>query len=325
MDVGLFLLHICQGAAYLAVAPVVVGTLGWARARLQRRQGHSPLQSWRDLFKLVGKRPVLPDRASWVFTFVPVVVFTCYALPGFLLPVFCLPRRGISFAGDLLLLVYLLGLARMAIGLAGLDAGAPFGNLGSSRELFVHILVEPSMLFLAYTFALKTHTTDLALIIWHNHAAGPSGMYVDPPTVLLLVALATITLLEAGRLPFDNPHTNLELTMFGRAITLEYAGPQLALLEWAEALRLTLFITLLSNLSIPWLLAASGGGALHNTLMVLAYPAKLLLCALGIAFWETLQIKTRLRAVMTPALVPPMLTLVSAILIVVERYFIITR
>jgi formate hydrogenlyase subunit 4 len=320
MTLNILVLHIIQGLAFLLLAPLILGVLRWAKARLQRRQGPTPLQVYRDLLKLLRKRPIVPESASWVFTAAPVVVFTCYASLGFLVPIFYLPEGGLSPVGDLLVLIYLLGMARLAMGLAGMDAGAPFGGIGSSRELFIHILAEPTLIFIVCTLALKWRTTDLSLIIWQHHQAELLDVYADPSLLLLLPALALVTLAEAGRLPFDNPATHLELTMFGKATHLEYAGPGLALLEWAEALRLTFFLTLLANLFGPWLLAVAGETSFWNLLMVLFYPIKLSILVLGIAFWEALQVKTRLRAVVTPALTALAITLIAAMLAVVERY-----
>lgn len=318
--ITLFMLNIAQGGVYVLLAPLTIGMLRWVKARLQRRQGPSWLQFYRDLFKLMRKQPVMPESASWVSTVAPIVIFSCYALLGFLAPVFYLPEENLSLVGDLLMMIYLIGLARMAMGLVGMDAGSPFGGLGSSRELFMHILAEPVLIFIICTLALKWRTTDLSLIIWQNRQVGFLGVYANPSLLLLLLGLVLVTLAETGRLPFDNPATHLELTMFGKAIHLEYTGPQLALLEWAEASRLTFFLTLLANLFVPWLLAAAGGSLWPNILLILLYPAKLLLLALLLAFWESLQVKTRLRAVVTPAFFALVLALIAAMLIAAERY-----
>lgn len=321
MNLQTLIFHTIQGLAFVLLAPLVVGTLRWARARLQRRQGPSPLQFYWDLVKLLRKQPVEPQGSSWLFVAAPVVVFACSAAPGFLAPVLYLPARDASLAGDLLVLVCLLGLARLVLGLAGMDAGAPFGGLGSGRELFVHVLAEPVLIFITLTLALKWQTTSLSTILWQTHQHTPLEVYTAPPLLPLLLALILAILVETGRLPFDNPATHLELTMFGKAIHLEYAGPGLALLEWAEALRLTFFLTLLANLFAPWLLATAGGSPIWNLGLILLYPLKLGLLALALAFWEALQVKTRLRAVVTPALIALALAFIAAMLAVVERYY----
>ena len=57
---------------------------------------------------------------------------------------------------------------------------------------------------------------------------------------------------ETGRLPVDNPSTHLELTMVHEAMVLEYAGPDLALVELGSAMRLSVYLGLLANLFVPW-------------------------------------------------------------------------
>ena len=46
--------------------------------------------------------------------------------------------------------------------------------------------------------------------------------------------------------------------MVHEAMVLEYAGPRLALVEWASAMRLTVLLALLANLFIPWGVAGTG-------------------------------------------------------------------
>ena len=62
---------------------------------------------------------------------------------------------------------------------------------------------------------------------------------------------------ETGRIPVDNPATHLELTMIHEAMVLEYAGPDLALVEWASAVKELLYITLLVDLFLPAGIATS--------------------------------------------------------------------
>jgi len=59
-------------------------------------------------------------------------------------------------------------------------------------------------------------------------------------------------LAESGRYPFDNPATHLELTMIHEAMILEYSGRRLALMEWAAANKMFIFMTLGANLFFPW-------------------------------------------------------------------------
>jgi formate hydrogenlyase subunit 4 len=153
-----------------------------------------------------------------------------------------------------------------------------------------------------------------------NFDATVKDVYAQPPFLLMVLSVALVSLAEAGRLPVDNPASNLELTMFGKAIHLEYGGSQLALLEWAEALRLTFLITLLLNLLAPWLLASADRSLWLNVLLVLLFPMKLLVVTVVLALWESLQAKMRLRAIVTPALTALAVAIIAVILAIAERY-----
>ena len=80
---------------------------------------------------------------------------------------------------------------------------------------------------------------------------------LSPASLLAAVALWSWSSAETGRLPVDNPATHLELTMIHEAMVLEYAGRDLALVELASALRLTVLLGLAANLFLPWGVATS--------------------------------------------------------------------
>ena len=74
---------------------------------------------------------------------------------------------------------------------------------------------------------------------------------------MALSAVFIVALAETGRVPVDNPATHLELTMIHEAMVLEYSGRYLALLEWASAIKLLVFLTLIANVFAPWGIATS--------------------------------------------------------------------
>ena len=101
----------------LAAAPLVVGGIRWLKARMMGRVGAHPLQPWRDWTKLLRKRPVLAENASWISRAAPYVA-TAAAVAGVaLVPSFA---RGMAFAplADLVLIAGLLALGRIALALA---------------------------------------------------------------------------------------------------------------------------------------------------------------------------------------------------------------
>lgn len=163
------------------------------------------------------------------------------------------PLIGLS---DLFAVVALLALGSVALALGGLDTGTAFGGMGASRELTVLALVEPTILVSIFALSVRVGSTDLGAIV--TYAVRDPLAVFSPVSLLAAAALAIVTIAETGRVPVDNPATHLELTMIHEAMVLEYAGPDLALIEWASAARLSVLLGLLAGLFTPWGIATAG-------------------------------------------------------------------
>jgi formate hydrogenlyase subunit 4 len=274
----------------LALAPGVVGYVRWVTARLQSRRGADVLQPYRELRKLFAKQMVIAASASWIFHLAPYVVFAATLAAAMFVPVFAV-RQPADAIGDLFLLAALLMLGTMFLSLAGLDPGTAFGGMGSSREMTVAALTEPTLAVAVLALALTAGSTSLGAIAGGLVEAPARAL--GPGHALAFAAFFIALLAEGGRLPVDNPSTHLELTMIHEAMVLEYAGPYLALVEWASALKLTLLLALAANLFIPWGLATSvSAGALAIGAAALA--GKLLVLGTILAVLETRVAKLRL-------------------------------
>ncbi len=145
-------------------------------------------------------------------------------------------------AGGILGLVGILALGRFALAAAALDTGSPFGGMGSSREMTIAALAEPALMLGLFTAALSAGSLELGEIVRSGLGL---GLVFRPSDVFALAGLFVVLIAETGRIPVDNPATHLELTMIHEAMVLEYAGPDLALVEWASALKELLYITVL--------------------------------------------------------------------------------
>src|SRR5690606_15340115 len=122
-----------------------------------------------------------------------------------------------------------------------------------------------------------TNLADIVSATLHDPART-----ISPISLLAAVALVIVVIAETGRLPVDHPSTHLELTMVHEAMVLEYAGPDLALVELASAMRLTVFLALLANLFAPWGIAtAATPAALALGTVVLVVKVGLLGAALA--------------------------------------------
>lgn len=283
-------LAVTQCLFLMIAAPALVGYVRWLKARLQGRRGAGMFQPYRDLRKTLAKGMVIADTASWIFHMAPCVVVASTVAAAALVPVISANQAGDQL-GDLFALMALLILGTIFLALGGLDPGTAFGGMGSSREMTVAALTEPTLAIAILSLALTAGSTSLGTIT--NTLLTTPANAIGPGHALAFAAFLIAMLAETGRLPVDNPATHLELTMIHEAMILEYSGPYLALLEWAAALKLTLLLTLAANLFVPWGMATSdGAGALAVGLA--AVLAKIAVLATLLAVLETRVAKLRL-------------------------------
>ncbi len=273
-----------------AGGPLLVGVVRTLKARLVGRTGPSPSQPYANLRKLLRKEPVVSTTTSWIFRATPYVLVATMLVTALVVPVL-VTRPALGFAGNIILLMYLFMLGSFFLALAGLDSGSAFGGMGSSREVVIAALAEPTIILAVFALVLRADTINLGGVV--ERLAREPLLAANPAHLLAFVAFFIVMLAETGRLPVDNPATHLELTMIHEAMVLEYSGRYLALVEWASAMRLFVFMTLLANLFFPW-----GVTGLVEPLPVLlgllALAGKLAVLAAALAVLETAVAKLRL-------------------------------
>jgi len=266
----------------LVLAPLLPGAVQTLKARLQGRRGPSPLQPYRELRRLWGKTLADPQPTTIVYRLAPCVVAAATALVLLLVPIAGLSPDW-SLGNDALVLVGLLALARFALAAASWDTGSGFALIGSSRDLTLSVFAEALLVLAIVLAALPVGSTDLVAM---SAAANGSAIWGQPAHWCAGAAFGLVALFETGRQPIDNPDTHLELTMIHEGPLLEYAGRDLALLEWSAAARHLIVLVLAAELFLPhW------GGFGAQLACLLAGVA--LLCAL-LAVTETAQAKMRI-------------------------------
>jgi formate hydrogenlyase subunit 4 len=228
--------------------------VGRLKAVLQRRQGASIWRPYSDLWKLFHKEDLVPPSASAVFGLAPLVLFATSILVTAFIPLLS-GSALLGSAGDFILLVYLLAFGRFFLALGGIDGGSPFGGMGASREALVSCLAEAPLLLGLVAVAIESSSASIVgMARW---AMGQSFFNISAVHLLAFLALGIVALAETGRMPVDNPTTHLELTMIHESMVLEYSGPNLALIEWASAVKLGAMVGLLIALFAPWGLAGT--------------------------------------------------------------------
>lgn len=217
-----------------------------------------------------------------IYGFVPPVVAGSMALALLLVPI-----GGVSPAWpvghDALVLVGLLALARFAVAASAWDTGSGFGLMGAARDLTLGVAVEGLLLLVLVLAALPLGSTDLRSL---SDAAAGTGIWTAPAHWMALMGFALVVVAETGRQPVDNPDTHLELTMIHEGPLLEYAGRDLALLQWAAAARHWIVLVLAVELFLPHPVVFA------ERLLVLAMGLPVL--CFGLALVESWQAKMRL-------------------------------
>ncbi|HNX00814.1 MAG TPA: NADH-quinone oxidoreductase subunit H, partial [Candidatus Cloacimonadota bacterium] len=178
----------------------------------------------------------------------PILMLSCVILATLILPWGGMPAP-VTFAGDFILLIYLLGLARFATVLLALDTGSAFEGMGASREVQFSALAEPA-LFLGF-IVLILHTRSMSLSAISSNISIHDWQTSAALLVMVSFAWFFILLTENARIPVDDPNTHLELTMIHEVMILDASGPDLAFIEYASSLKLWLFSGLLVNLVVP--------------------------------------------------------------------------
>jgi formate hydrogenlyase subunit 4 len=246
-------------AAHLAAMGILpfllIGIINRTRARWAGRKGPRLFQSLDDVVRLLRKRPVYSAVTTVVFRVGPLLVLATTLVSALVAPLLG-GFAPISFPYDFVLFAYLWGLGRMALMLSALDTGSSFEGMGASREATYAALLEPGLFLVLGTLAAATGHSSFAEIVSVGVRSPAAAIVTGASVVALLIVLQV----EAARVPVDDPATHLELTMIHEVMVLDHAGPELAALQYAAALKLTLCAGVVAALLNP--LGPGSGAAL---------------------------------------------------------------
>ena len=254
-----------RGMLALLLWPGLLGgaVLGWfflwlgrkALAWLQGRQGPPFYQPFFDFVKLVAKQTVVPNGVNpALFYALPVISLVSVAGALALLPAPFTP--GLSFTGDLILLLYLLEMPALIDVLAGYVTRSPYAQLGSSRE---------AVLMLGYNLPFLTALIAVALQAGSTSTLEMVRQPLGPVQILAALALLLALPARLKSTPFSIPNAESEIVAGPH---LEYNGLPLAIFELVHGLELA---------ALSGLFAALLVGPVANPLLALALY--LLICA----------------------------------------------
>ncbi|MGJ7537544.1 MULTISPECIES: respiratory chain complex I subunit 1 family protein [unclassified Variovorax] len=280
----------------LGMPVLMVGLVNRTKALWAGRKGPPLMQLGWDLLRLMRKRPVLSAVTTPLFRTGAWVVLAASMLAAMIAP--NLGRFApLEFNHDFVFFAYTLALARIFLMLSAMDVGSAFEGMGAAREASFTAFVEPALFLLIGAASVVTGHSSFAGLIGHLHQAESFRWLVLPLIVVLFILLQA----EASRVPVDDPSTHLELTMIHEVMVLDHSGPELAAMQYAAALKMTIYAGLVAALLNPFDLATAPLACILFSTFIMAGVAVVVGCV------ESLVARLRMR------LVPPYLMLASTL------------
>ena len=280
----------------LAMPVLLVGLVNRTKSWWGGRRGPGLLQSGWDLLRLLRKRPVVSQVSTPLFRAGAWVVLAASLLAAQIAPMLG-GVAPLQFAHDFVVFAYTLGLARLFLMLSAMDVGSSFEGMGSAREASFTSFIEPALFLLAGTALIGSGQTSFAGLLGHWQAAPGFGWMVLPVVLVLFVLLQA----EAARVPVDDPLTHLELTMIHEVMVLDHSGPELAAMQYAAALKMSIYAGLIAALLNPFDVQADPLMATAAAVLLMAVVAVAVGCV------ESLVARLRMKHV------PPYLMIATAL------------
>jgi len=205
-------------------------------ARIQWRVGPPWFQPFADFSKLLSKETLIPINASrFLFLMAPILSIIAITAVGTMLFTMNF-YPGISFLGDLIVLIYLLTLPPLATIIGASASKNPLAAVGASREMTLYFGYELPFITAVIITIIKTGgMIRIGDIITYQHIHGPI-LYSVSGIIAMIVALLSMQA-KLGYVPFDIAEAEQEL-MAG--VYTEYSGFALALFKLTKAMMLFL-------------------------------------------------------------------------------------
>ena len=234
----------------LLLAPLYAGLIIKIKAWFGGRKGSPILIHYYTLLKLIRKGSVYSTSTTFIFKLGPMVGLAAALVALMFLPVGG-QRPLLSFTGDILLVLYLLGLGRFFTIAAAMDTASPFEGMGAAREAYFPILCEATVFMVLILFYLLSGKLSLMAYFAGNQ---PLGLWqsAGAPLLFVVIALFIVLLTENSRVPVDDPTTHLELTMIHEVMVLDHSGPDFALIELGSFFKLFFYSSLIARLVCPF-------------------------------------------------------------------------
>lgn len=242
---GIYYFLIFPGFLFTAVVGLFASWIDRkVTARVQWRVGPPWYQPFMDFLKLLGKETIIPKEGSaLIFLLSPILGLAAITFTSVIL------WRGIfapaeAFAGDLIVVLYLLVMPAIGVILGGFASKNPLASLGASREMKLMLAYElPFVLSMFVPVIISHGAVRLGGLLEFQKA---NGIFLTHPSAIIAF-LTAIACMQAKLtlVPFDMPEAETEI-MAG--VYIEYSGIALAIYKLSRAMALfvlPLFLTVM--------------------------------------------------------------------------------
>ena len=215
-----------------------VGLLaGWldrkVTARIQWRVGPPWYQNFVDIVKLLGKETIVPEAGRATFLLSPYLGLLSLVLVSAIVGRALLAPSE-SFAGDIIVVVYLLVMPAIALLIGASSSRNPLASVGASREMKLLLGYELPFIIAILTVIIKAGVTvHLGEIVDHQRNFG--SLIFSPSGAIAFVVALLCTQAKLGLVPFDMSEAEQEI-MAG--VLIEYSGLPLAIFKLNKAVLL---------------------------------------------------------------------------------------
>lgn len=218
-------------------------------ARIQGRIGPPLFQPLYDIVKLLRKEPIVLNRPQIVYAFLHLAFMVATLLM-------------LILGQDSLMILFIFALSTLSLVIGGMSVRSPYSRIGSQREIVLMVGYEPILVLMVVGFYHVNGNFNISAILAANRP-----LLLSLPLVFLsfLVVLA----IKLQKSPFDlatSHHAHQELV---KGLTIEFAGPYLALIEIAHCYEVAILFTLLTLFWATNLAIGAGIAAACFLLMIL--------------------------------------------------------
>lgn len=217
-------------------------------ARMQGRVGPPLLQPLYDVAKLLSKQAIALNHFQ--------VFYACLHLAFIILTAVLL-----VLGQDMLMILFSHAFSTIALILGALSVRSPYSRIGAHRKILTMVAYEPILVLMIFSIYIFNSSNGTASFMARDVMAIGKPLLPALPLVFVTFLMAIAIKLEKS--PFDvasSHHAHQEIV---KGVTIEYAGPYLAIVEIAHFYEVALVFAVVAlfwatNL---WIGAAIAAGA----------------------------------------------------------------